>query len=134
MWTLAARLSTRRRTISSCSTGGTSTTPAVPISGSTAWSPSRQASFCQTCSEGQPAGAMGTRACGNRLWRLKAFLPPEVRIEVNLAFRANAGIAVSCPKEVQLHFFVYLFICRFIFLCLSCFSNCHLAAEIHNFH
>lgn len=47
----SARLSTRRQTTSSCYTGATSTMPAVPISGLTAWSPNPRASYCPTCSE-----------------------------------------------------------------------------------
>lgn len=55
------RHSTRRLTTSSCSMGATSTTPAVPISGLTVWSPNPQASSCLTCSEFSAAAAMVTR-------------------------------------------------------------------------
>lgn len=41
----------QRQITSSWHTEGTSTTPAVPTSGSTAWSPNPQVSSCQTCSE-----------------------------------------------------------------------------------
>lgn len=41
----------QRQITSSWHMEGTSTTPAVPTSGSTAWSPNPQVSSCQTCSE-----------------------------------------------------------------------------------
>lgn len=52
---------TQTQITSSWRTGGTSTTPAVPTSGSTAWSPNLQGSSCQTCSEGSctAGGALG---------------------------------------------------------------------------
>lgn len=48
---LSDRRSTRTPTTSSCCMGATSTTPAVPTSGLTVWSPNHQASSCLTCSE-----------------------------------------------------------------------------------
>ncbi|CAG08962.1 unnamed protein product, partial [Tetraodon nigroviridis] len=45
------RRSTRRPTTSSCCTEDTSTTPAVPTSGLTVWSPNPRASFCPTFCE-----------------------------------------------------------------------------------
>lgn len=55
------RRSTQRLTTSSCCMGATSTTPAVPISGLTVWSPNPQASSCLTCSELLATTAMVTR-------------------------------------------------------------------------
>lgn len=48
---LLTRRLTQRRTTLSCCTEATSTTPAVPISGSTVWSPNRRASSCPTSCE-----------------------------------------------------------------------------------